>query len=264
MHEIESRVAKGERALVTTLTKKMAEDLTSYLSERSGIPPSRHPRAGSRALRHRGSSIKVRYLHSDVETLERITILRELREGKFDVLVGVNLLREGLDLPEVSLVAILDADKEGFLRSEVSLIQTIGRAARNVNGKVIMYADNVTGSMRRAIDETARRRKIQLEYNKRHGITPKTIQKAIKNMMEEFGIESYKRQETKGKGIRGRGAKGSTASLDLMGDARPLKEIIKDKEMQMREAAQKLEFELAAILRDEVRELKLKEKMKKE
>jgi excinuclease ABC subunit B len=216
MGEIEKRVAQGERTLVTTLTKKMAEDLTSYLGEKK---------------------IAVRYLHSDVETLERITILKELRQGKFDVLVGVNLLREGLDLPEVSLVAILDADKEGFLRSEVSLIQTIGRAARNVNGKVIMYADNITGSMTRAIDETARRREIQLEYNKKHEITPKTIEKEIKSIVANIKLSPLDEIEKE------------LSEVDL-------KTLIRQKESEMKQAAQEMRFEEAAIIRDQLIALK--------
>src|SRR4028118_200206 len=158
--EIRARTAKNQRVLCTTLTKRMAEDLTDYLKE---------------------IDVKVNYLHSDMETMERSQILRELRQGKYDVIVGINLLREGLDLPEVSLVAILDADKEGFLRSDASLIQTIGRAARHVEGQVVMYADRITGSMKRAMDETNRRRAIQVEYNERNGITPQGIQKAIRN-----------------------------------------------------------------------------------
>jgi excinuclease ABC subunit B len=163
LQEIRIRESKNQRVLVTTLTKRMAEDLTEYLRE---------------------MGVKVRYMHSDIDTLERMEIIRDLRLGEFDVLVGINLLREGLDLPEVTLVAILDADKEGFLRSERSLVQTIGRAARNVEGKVIMYADTITGSMRRAIDETERRRKKQIAYNKRHNITPATIRKAVRDVIE--------------------------------------------------------------------------------
>lgn len=238
MIRIAERTAQGERTLVTTLTKKMAEDLTEYLKEKK---------------------IKVAYIHSDIDTIERIEIITDLRRGTYDVLIGVNLLREGLDMPEVSLVAILDADKEGFLRSETSLIQTIGRAARNVNGQVVLYADHMTGSIERAVKETARRRALQIKYNEENGITPKTIQKAIKNMLEQFGISSSKSKDAAG--LRKRGARGTTTSLDLLGDDRPLKEIIKDKEMQMREAAQKLEFELAAILRDEIRELSAKAKV---
>ncbi|OGF35467.1 excinuclease ABC subunit B [Candidatus Falkowbacteria bacterium RIFOXYC2_FULL_48_21] len=232
---IEQRIAAGERTLVTTLTKRMAEDLTDYLKEKK---------------------IKVGYIHSDVATLERIQIITDLRKGKIDVLVGVNLLREGLDMPEVSLVAILDADKEGFLRSETSLIQTIGRAARNVNGQVLLYADNITGSIKRAVGETNRRRAIQLAYNKKHGITPKTIQKAITNILEEFGLTIT----GKGKKTRNQESKKITLQLDMAGDARPLPEIIKDKEQQMRDAAGRLEFELAAILRDEIHQLKSQKK----
>ncbi len=238
MNRIAQRSAQGERTLVTTLTKKMAEDLTDYLKDKK---------------------IKVAYIHSDIDTIERIEIITDLRRGTYDVLIGVNLLREGLDMPEVSLVAILDADKEGFLRSETSLIQTIGRAARNVNGQVVLYADHMTGSIERAVKETARRRALQIKYNEENGITPKTIQKAIKNMLEQFGITSSKTKDAAG--LRKRGGRGSTTSLDLLGDDRPLKEIIKDKEAQMREAAQKLEFELAAILRDEIRELTAKAKV---
>ena len=233
---IEERIIKGERALVTTLTKKMAEDLTEFLKARK---------------------IKVEYLHSDVLTINRIEIIMKLRKGEIDVIVGVNLLREGLDIPEVSLVLILDADKEGFLRSETSLIQTIGRAARNVNGLVVLYADHSTGSIERAIAETDRRRATQLAYNLKHGITPQTIQKTIRNILEEFGISTADR-EVQGKG-RSHGGHDSVATLDTLGDDRPLGVIIKDKEVQMKQAAQDLEFELAAILRDEIRELKARD-----
>ena len=234
---IEDKIKKNERTLVTTLTKKMAEDLSEYLKEKK---------------------VKVTYLHSDIDTLERIQIITDLRKGKIDVLVGVNLLREGLDMPEVSLVAILDADKEGFLRSSTSLIQTIGRAARNVNGQVVLYADNITGSIKKAVDETDRRRKIQLAYNKEHGITPKTIEKAIKNILEDFGL-ILNEEKQKGK-LKRKVKKLSVTDLDLLGDARPLEIIIKEKEKLMREAAEHLEFELAVILRDEVRELKARKK----
>lgn len=230
---IDERVKMNERVLVTTLTKKMAEDLSEYLEKKK---------------------IKVKYLHSDIKTVERIEIITDLRKGKIDVIVGVNLLREGLDMPEVSLVAILDADKEGFLRSTTSLVQTIGRAARNVNGQVVMYADAVTESIKRAIRETERRREIQLAYNKEHGITPKTIEKSIRNILEEFGISPTKKSAKGSK--RGR----EITKLDTLGDARPVLEIIKDKEKQMREAAKNLEFELAAILRDEIHELSKKVK----
>lgn len=221
MERIADRVKRNERVLVTTLTKKMAEDLSEYLAEKK---------------------FKVNYIHSEVQTLDRIKILTEFRRGKFDILVGVNLLREGLDLPEVTLVAILDADKEGFLRSETSLIQTIGRAARNVRGQVLLYADQMTGSMDRAIRKTERRRKLQIAYNKKHGITPKTIQKKIKDIVgEESGKEKVK----------------NILDLDVIGEkGKNVEEIIKEKERQMKEAAKDLQFELAAILRDEIRELK--------
>ena len=219
--EAERVFKKDERAIATTLTKKMAEDLSAYLKEKG---------------------IKSEYLHSDVETLERIQILSRFRRGEFDCLVGVNLLREGLDLPEVSLIGILDADKEGFLRSETSLIQIIGRAARNVNGRVILYADKITGSMERAISETNRRRKIQLAYNKKHGITPKTISKAIKDITEELSSEHKK-----------------TVARLLVVDRelakKNPKKLIADKRKQMNAAVKILDFESAAILRDEIREL---------
>jgi excinuclease ABC subunit B len=214
--EIKHQLKNNERTLLTTLTKKMAEDLTEYLREKN---------------------IKVKYLHSDVDTLDRIAVLRELRQGKVDVVVGVNLLREGLDLPEVSLVLILDADKEGFLRSETSLTQTIGRAARNINGRVMLYADTVTGSMRRAIDETERRRKIQIAYNNKHNITPKTIQKNIKSILEDV-------------------EKDRLDSVEKVMKREDLPALIKEKEKLMHQAAEALRFEEAALLRDEVMELK--------
>lgn len=225
---IEERVGKKERVLVTTLTKKMAEDLASYLEESQ-------PTAG----RPRAEKIKVTYLHSDVKTLDRIRILTKLRKGEIEVLVGVNLLREGLDLPEVSLVAILDADKEGFLRSETSLVQTIGRAARNVRGEVLIYADNITGSIKRAVEETERRRKIQVEYNKEHKITPKTIVKAITDIVP---VEEILALETK----------------PLPKSKKAMEILIKQKEREMKIAAEQLDFELAAILRDEIKVLKKK------
>jgi len=220
IHEIREVTSQGERVLVTTLTKKMAEDLTEYLTE---------------------LGIKARYLHSEIDTLDRVDILYDLRAGEFDVLVGVNLLREGLDLPEVSLVAILDADKEGFLRSETSLIQTIGRAARNVRGRVILYADNVTGSMERAIAETQRRRKLQLEYNQKHGITPETVRKAIKEFMPELARESREKRAKKKLTVR---------------TPAELAHLIKELEQEMYAAAKRLEFEKAARLRDEIKELR--------
>jgi excinuclease ABC subunit B len=221
--EINERIEKNERVLITTLTKKMSEDLSAYLKE---------------------IGIKVQYLHSEIKTLERIEIIRDLRLGKFDVLVGINLLREGLDIPEVSLVSILDADKEGFLRSERSLIQTIGRAARNSNGKVIMYADKMTDSMQKAIDETARRREIQEKHNEKHGITPMTIQKEIRDVIrathaaEEAGI--YEGKETK-----------------VSNMSKPERQkLIASLEVEMKEAAKALDFERAAQLRDTILELK--------
>ncbi len=222
--EIREREERDERVLVTTLTKKMAEDLTEYLLE---------------------AGLKARYLHSEIDTLERIEILRELRMGEFTCLVGINLLREGLDLPEVSLVAILDADKEGFLRSETSLIQTMGRAARNVNGKVIMYADIMTDSMKRAIDETNRRREIQLEYNDAHGITPETVRKEIKVLTQQTGV---------GEKVASYGEAGSKDLGDL--SKKETLELIASLEAQMYDAAKNLEFEKAAELRDEIKLLR--------
>ena len=218
LSEINIRAEKNERVLVTTLTKKMAEDLTTYLQ---------------------GMGVRVKYLHHDIDTIERMEIIRDLRLGEFDVLVGINLLREGLDIPEVSLVAILDADKEGFLRSESSLIQTIGRAARNAEGKVIMYADSVTGSMERAITETNRRRELQLAYNKEHGIVPKTIIKDIRDV-----IEISSKAEVDDKAAK---KKMSKKEKD---------ELIAKLTVQMKEAAKLLEFEHAAYLRDKINELK--------
>ncbi|MBC7221310.1 excinuclease ABC subunit UvrB [Candidatus Bipolaricaulota bacterium] len=219
--ELRRVTERGERALVTTLTKKMAEDLTDYLVE---------------------LGVRARYLHSEIETLDRVDILRDLRLGKFDVLVGINLLREGLDLPEVSLVAILDADKEGFLRSATSLIQTIGRAARNVRGKVILYADLVTDAIRQAVEETNRRREIQLAYNRRHGITPETIQKEVRDIVAEFS-----------------GRRVEPIELPTAPEKLPREEIaglIRTLEKEMKAAAEALEFELAAAYRDKLRELR--------
>ena len=224
MGEIRKRTEVGEKVLVTTLTRKMAEDLTDYLAD---------------------NGIKVRYIHFNIDTIERMEIIRDLRLGVFDVLVGINLLREGLDIPEVSLVAILDADKEGFLRAERSLIQTIGRAARNANGRVIMYADNVTGSMERAISETNRRRKIQDDYNKAHGIVPKTIIKGVRDIID-MGASS----EDKGKSRleKKKAAKKLTAS--------EREKLIEQYTREMKEAARSLEFEKAAYLRDEIKKLR--------
>ncbi|RKS74422.1 excinuclease ABC subunit B [Actinomadura pelletieri DSM 43383] len=253
IHEIRERADRDERVLVTTLTKKMAEDLTDYLLE---------------------LGIQVRYLHSEVDTLRRIELLRELRAGEFDVLVGINLLREGLDLPEVSLVAILDADKEGFLRSETSLIQTIGRAARNVSGQVHMYADTVTPSMERAIEETNRRRAKQQAYNAEHGIEPRALRKRIADILDSLAREDADtetliggagRQQSRGKapvpGLASRSARGGEVgrhAADLVGE-RPREELealIEQMTAQMHQAAADLQFELAARLRDEVKELK--------
>jgi excinuclease ABC subunit B len=218
LDEIRMRTDKGERVLVTTLTKKTAEALTEYYKE---------------------LGVSARYLHSDVKTLERVELIRDLRKGEFDVLVGVNLLREGLDLPEVSLVAIMDADKEGFLRSERSLIQTAGRAARNVNGRVILYADNITGSMQRALDETERRRKKQTAYNREMGITPETVQSNIKDILGSIYESDY-----------------WTVPVGVKEEQAPY--VLDEKELlaleeQMREAAERLDFERAAELRDRIK-----------
>ena len=225
IEEVQKVVKKGERVLATTLTKRMAEDLSEFLKDKG---------------------IKTKYLHSDIETMERIQILTELRKGEFDVLVGVNLLREGLDLPEVSLIGILDADKEGFLRSRTALIQTIGRAARNVDGRVILYADNMTESLKYAIDETNRRRKIQEDYNKENNITPMTIKKHIHDITTS--IESKHEKTVK-----------RMLSIDIDLDnvksikKKDIKTILKRKEKEMEVAVQELDFETAAILRDEIK-----------
>lgn len=243
IEEAEGEIRAGGRVLATTLTKKMAEDLSIYLKEKK---------------------VKAEYLHSDVKTIDRIKILTEFRKGNFDILVGVNLLREGLDLPEVSLIGILDADKEGFLRSEVSLIQTIGRAARNVNGRVILYAEHTTGSMERAIEETNRRREKQLAYNKEHGITPKTIEKRIHDIAES--MESDHDKAVKSELEMDLAVLGSIDAMDEVkgtkgkrgkkGKLHPLQELIKMKEDQMKEAVKVLDFETAAILRDELKILR--------
>jgi excinuclease ABC subunit B len=230
LSEINLRVAVQERVLVTTLTKRMAEDLTDYLNEHG---------------------VRVRYLHSDIDTVERVEIIRDLRLGEFDVIVGINLLREGLDMPEVSLVAILDADKEGFLRSEGSLIQTIGRAARNINGKAILYADRITGSMQRAMDETERRRSKQLAFNLEHNITPQTIQKAIKDVMEGArpGAPVPAHEYAK---VAEEQLEYSAMSAAEMGKK------IKQLEQKMYQHARDLEFEDAAATRDQIRMLQSK------
>ncbi len=247
LSEIQQCVSRGERVLITTLTKRMSEDLTEYLEEHG---------------------VKVRYLHSDIETVERSEIIRDLRLGVFDVLVGINLLREGLDMPEVALVAILDADKEGFLRSENSLIQTIGRAARNLNGRAILYADKITGSMQRALDETARRRRKQLEFNETHGIVPQGIVKRVVDVMEGAREEGFaaalsgrgtgKGGASAARGPTGRGAAGRSPSADAAIDLRPEQALrrMKQLESEMFKAARNLEFEEAARLRDEIERLK--------
>jgi excinuclease ABC subunit B len=236
LSEIHLRVAEGERVLVTTLTKKMSENLTEYLAEHD---------------------VRVRYLHSDIDTVERVEIIRDLRLGVFDVLVGINLLREGLDMPEVSLVAILDADKEGFLRSAESLIQTIGRAARNVKGKAILYAAEITGSMRRAIDETERRREKQVAHNEEHGITPKTIMKRIADVMEGARSDGGSKRGKRGdKKRRQSGAEPAKADAALIDNPNKLAKRIKELENKMMHHAQNLEFESAAQVRDELQRLK--------
>ena len=221
LEEIRIRVEKDQRVLVTTLTKKMAEDLTDYLHS---------------------VGVRVRYLHSEVKTIERMEILRDLRKGEFDVLVGINLLREGLDLPEVSLVAILDADKEGFLRSETSLIQTIGRAARNAEGKVIMYGDSITGSMKRAIDETERRRAVQLAYNEANNIIPQTVKKDIRAVIEATAQVEEQKEDF--------------AAVQPKLSAKEAEKRVRILEKEMRAAAKALEFEKAALLRDEIQKLR--------
>jgi excinuclease ABC subunit B len=230
--EIRERAAMGDRVLVTTLTKRMAEDLTEYYTD---------------------LNVRVRYLHSDIDTLERIELIRSLRLGEFDVLVGINLLREGLDIPEVSLVAVLDADKEGFLRSARSLIQTIGRAARNLSGRVLLYADRITDSMRVAIDETQRRRAVQGAYNAEHGITPVSVQRAITLVQRAAPAAGETRKG--GRGGRGGGRRTAAAEPVQLGSAAELREKIDELRKQMRQAAAALEFEEAATLRDRAREL---------
>lgn len=221
LSEVNKETAGKNKVLITTLTKRMAEDLTIYLKE---------------------NGVRVRYLHSDIDTLERAEIIRDMRMDVFDVLVGINLLREGLDIPEITLVAILDADKEGFLRSETSLIQTIGRAARNADGRVIMYADNMTDSMRKAIDETERRRKIQQEYNEAHGITPTTIKKAVRDL-----IAISKAANDKGDKIK--------KDIESMSD-KELEKLIKELNKKMHRAAADLNFEEAALIRDQITEIR--------
>jgi excinuclease ABC subunit B len=240
LHEINIRAEKNERVLVTTLTKKMSEDLTDYLQERG---------------------VRVRYLHSEVDTLRRVELLRELRSGEYDVLIGINLLREGLDLPEVSLVAILDADKEGFLRSATSLIQTIGRAARNVSGEVHMYADNMTKSMAKAIDETNRRRAKQVAYNLERGVDPQPLRKKIADITDLINRESEDTQALLTASGRG-SARSRTLAIGVHTKSlttlprQELLALIESLTEQMRSAARDLQFELAARLRDEIKDLK--------
>jgi excinuclease ABC subunit B len=232
LSEISKRVALEERVLVTTLTKRMAEDLTDYLADHG---------------------VRVRYLHSDIDTVERVEIIRDLRLGTFDVLVGINLLREGLDMPEVSLVAILDADKEGFLRSERSLIQTIGRAARNLNGRAILYADRITGSMERAIGETERRRDKQIAFNLANGITPKGVFKDVADIMEGATVPGSRSKKRKGM------AKAAEENARYEAELRSPGEIakrIKALEEKMYQLARDLEFEAAAQMRDEIAKLR--------
>jgi excinuclease ABC subunit B len=249
VHEIRLRAERDERVLVTTLTKKMSEDLTDYLLE---------------------LGIRVRYLHSEVDTLRRVELLRQLRLGEFDVLVGINLLREGLDLPEVSLVSILDADKEGFLRSGTSLVQTIGRAARNVSGQVHMYADTVTDSMRHAIDETNRRRAKQIAYNKERGLDPQPLRKKIADILDRVYLEAEDSEVPVGgsgrnvsRGKRATGEPGAVKSAGLYGTKdvgsmprAQLADLIQQMTDQMMQAARDLQFELAARIRDEIADLK--------
>jgi excinuclease ABC subunit B len=222
MEEIRARAERVERVLVTTLTKRMAEDLTQYYLQ---------------------MGLRVRYLHSDIDTLERVEVIRDLRLGKFDALVGINLLREGLDIPEVSLVAILDADKEGYLRSATSLVQTSGRAARNVRGEVIMYADKVTDSMRTALGETERRRALQGAYNQEHGITPESIRHSIRDVLRSVAERDYYTVEAE-------------APDERFESVEALAETVKQLEGEMREAAKRLDFERAAELRDRLRALR--------
>jgi excinuclease ABC subunit B len=223
LHEIRARAEREERVLVTTLTKRMAEDLTEYYQQ---------------------LGLRVRYLHSDIDTLDRVALIRDLRLGKFDCLIGINLLREGLDIPEVSLVAILDADKEGYLRSGTSLIQTAGRAARNLNGEVIMYADHVTDSMAQTLRETDRRRALQAQYNEEHGITPETIRSSIRELLQTVYERDYYTVEVE------------TPAKETFDSPADLERRITELDAQMKDAARRLDFEQAAELRDRIRALR--------